>query len=113
MEINIFSCTTPEQFSRYICHEMLIFKNIGEACLQHGRFSIISIALYLRRTLKLSALLELTFRDQIVKYLQPLIDLLIYELYPAKSCFHNANNFVHFRILHLGKFAAIKIQNKP
>ena len=72
-------------------------------------FSTISIALYLRCTLKLSALLELTCRDQIVKYLQLLIDLLVYELQTAKSCFHNANNFVHFWILHLGKFAAIKI----
>ena len=59
-------------------------------------FLTISIALYLRCTLKLSALLELTCRDQIVKYLQPLIDLLIYELYAAKSCFHNANNFDYF-----------------
>jgi hypothetical protein len=39
-----------------------------------------------------------------------LIDL---SLHTAKSFLHNAKNFDHFRILHLGKFASIKIQNEP
>ena len=80
VQINIFSYTAPEQFCGYICHEMLIFKNIDESCLQHGSFPTVCIALSLRRTPKLSALLDLTFKDQIVKYAQALIVLLVYAL---------------------------------